>query len=148
MAGADERGKDGPREGRAQPMTEQAPPDNPGAEASGRQAPRGAAAARATGPGARPSGKGQLRREKILAAAIRHVARNGGRGTSLAQIATEAGVTQQGLLYYFPSKDELSCCTLPSISATSATLFPASLPGKGWNSSTGSWIASAGGARS
>src|SRR5689334_13293500 len=107
MAGADERGKDGPREGRAQPMTEQAPPDNPGAEASGRQAPRGAAAARATGPGARPSGKGQLRREKILAAAIRHVARNGGRGTSLAQIATEAGVTQQGLLYYFPSKDEL-----------------------------------------
>ena len=88
-------------------MTEQAPPDGPGAEASGRQAPRGAASARATGPGARPSGKGQLRREKILAAAIRHVARNGGRGTSLAQIATEAGVTQQGLLYYFPSKDEL-----------------------------------------
>ena len=55
----------------------------------------------------RSSGKGQRRREKILAAAIRHVARNGGRGTSLAQIATEAGVTQQGLLYYFPSKDEL-----------------------------------------
>jgi AcrR family transcriptional regulator len=88
-------------------MTEQAAPDEPDAEASGRQAPRGAASARAAGPGVRSSGKGQRRREKILAAAIRHVARNGGRGTSLAQIATEAGVTQQGLLYYFPSKDEL-----------------------------------------
>src|SRR5580704_10850318 len=88
-------------------MTEQALPDEPDAGAPGRQAPHGAASARATGPGAPPSGKGQRRREKILAAAIRHVARNGGRGTSLAQIATEAGVTQQGLLYYFPSKDEL-----------------------------------------
>ena len=88
-------------------MTEKAPPDDPGAEVAGRQAPRGSASARAAGPAARPSGRGQRRREKILAAAIRHVARNGGRGTSLAQIATEAGVTQQGLLYYFPSKDEL-----------------------------------------
>src|SRR5580704_16693346 len=88
-------------------MTEQALPDEPDAGAPGRQAPHGAASARATGPGAPPSGKGQRRREKILAAAIRHVARNGGRGTSLAQIAAEAGVTQQGLLYYFASKDEL-----------------------------------------
>jgi len=88
-------------------MTEKAPPDDPGAEVAGRQAPRGSVSARAAGPAARPSGRGQRRREKILAAAIRHVARNGGRGTSLAQIATEAGVTQQGLLYYFPSKDEL-----------------------------------------
>jgi AcrR family transcriptional regulator len=88
-------------------MTEQALPDEPDDEASGRRTPRAAASARAAGPGVRSSGKGQRRREKILAAAIRHVARNGGRGTSLAQIATEAGVTQQGLLYYFPSKDEL-----------------------------------------
>src|SRR6201995_6125679 len=88
-------------------MTEQAAPDEPDAEASGRQAPRGGASARAAGPGVRSSGTGRRRRENTLAAAIRHVARNGGRGTSLAQIATEAGVTQQGLLYYFPSKDEL-----------------------------------------
>ena len=88
-------------------MTEQAAPDEPDAEASGRQAPRGTASGRASGPGVRSSGKGRRRREKILAAAIRHVARNGGRGTSLAQIAAEAGVTQQGLLYYFRSKDEL-----------------------------------------
>lgn len=71
------------------------------------QASRGAAPARAAGAGMPSSGKGQQRREKILAAAIRHVARNGGRGTSLAQIAAEAGVTQQGLLYYFASKDDL-----------------------------------------
>jgi len=89
-------------------MTEQAPPDELDAEAAERPAPRGTASARAAaGPGTRSSGRGQRRREKILAAAIRHVARNGGRGTSLAQIATEAGVTQQGLLYYFPSKDAL-----------------------------------------
>jgi AcrR family transcriptional regulator len=88
-------------------MTAHAPPDEPDADASGQQGPRGTTSARATGSGGRPSGKGQRRREKILAAAIRHVARNGGRGTSLAQIATEAGVTQQGLLYYFASKDEL-----------------------------------------
>jgi len=57
--------------------------------------------------GARQSRKGQWRRKQILAATIRLVARNGGRGTSLAQIASEAGVTQQGLLYYFPTKDDL-----------------------------------------
>src|SRR3954452_21397748 len=51
--------------------------------------------------------KGEWRRGKILTATIRLVARNGGRGTSLAQIASEAGVTQQGLLYYFPTKDDL-----------------------------------------
>lgn len=55
----------------------------------------------------RPSRKGQWRRDKILTATIRLVARNGGRGTSLAEIAREAGVTQQGLLHYFASKEAL-----------------------------------------
>src|ERR1700759_2915093 len=55
----------------------------------------------------RASRKGTWRRGQILSATIRLVARNGGRGTSLAQIASEAGVTQQGLLYYFPTKDDL-----------------------------------------
>jgi AcrR family transcriptional regulator len=55
----------------------------------------------------RPSRKGQWRRDKILTATIRLVARNGGRGTSLAEIAGEAGVTQQGLLHYFASKEAL-----------------------------------------
>jgi AcrR family transcriptional regulator len=60
-----------------------------------------------TNAGTRPSRKGQWRRDKILAATIRLVARNGGRGTSLAEIAGEAGVTQQGLLHYFSSKGAL-----------------------------------------
>src|SRR3954462_11858088 len=55
----------------------------------------------------RASRKGTWRRGEILSATIRLVARNGGRGTSLAQIASEAGVTQQGLLHYFASKDDL-----------------------------------------
>jgi AcrR family transcriptional regulator len=55
----------------------------------------------------RASRKGEWRRGEILSATIRLVARNGGRGTSLAQIASEAGVTQQGLLHYFASKEEL-----------------------------------------
>src|SRR6201996_5696698 len=88
-------------------MSEKASPDEPGTGATGRPSSPGTTSPRAASPGVRSSGKGQRRREKILAAAIRHVARNGGRGTSLAQIAAEAGVTQQGLLYYFPSKDEL-----------------------------------------
>src|ERR1700750_714563 len=58
-------------------------------------------------PEVRSSPKGQRRRQQILDAAIPLIARNGGRGTSLAQIATEAGVTQQGLLHYFPSKEDL-----------------------------------------
>ena len=57
--------------------------------------------------GSGQSRRGQWRRDRILAATIRLVARNGGRGTSLAEIAGEAGVTQQGLLHYFPSKDAL-----------------------------------------
>ncbi len=66
----------------------------------------GSATAR-TGAATRQSRKGEWRRDRILAATIRLVARNGGRGTSLAEIAGEAGVTQQGLLHYFSSKDAL-----------------------------------------
>jgi AcrR family transcriptional regulator len=57
--------------------------------------------------GSAASSRGQWRRDRILAATIRLVARNGGRGTSLAEIAGEAGVTQQGLLHYFASKEAL-----------------------------------------
>src|SRR4029079_10868348 len=57
--------------------------------------------------GPQPSRRGAWRRDKILTATIRLVARNGGRGTSLAQSAVEPGVTQQGLLHYFASKEAL-----------------------------------------
>jgi AcrR family transcriptional regulator len=39
--------------------------------------------------------------------AQRLVTRNGGRGTTLGQIAQEAGVTTAGLLHHFESKEQL-----------------------------------------
>lgn len=51
--------------------------------------------------------KGEDRRQRILLAAQRLLTRNGGRGTSLGQIAREAGVTPAGLLHHFESKDQL-----------------------------------------
>jgi AcrR family transcriptional regulator len=51
--------------------------------------------------------KGEDRRQRILAAALRLMTRNGSKGTSLGQIAREAGVSPAGLLHHFESKDQL-----------------------------------------
>ncbi len=51
--------------------------------------------------------KGEDRRHRILAAAQRLMTRNGSRGTSLGQIAREAGVSPAGLLHHFESKEQL-----------------------------------------
>jgi len=51
--------------------------------------------------------KGEDRRQRILTVAQRLVARNGGRGTTLSQIAREAGVSAAGLLHHFESKEQL-----------------------------------------
>ena len=51
--------------------------------------------------------KGEDRRARILRVAERLLARNGWRGTSLAQIAKEAGVSAAGLLHHFESKEQL-----------------------------------------
>ena len=51
--------------------------------------------------------KGEDRRQRILLAAQRLLTRNGGRGTSLGQIAREAGVSPAGLLHHFESKEQL-----------------------------------------
>ena len=51
--------------------------------------------------------KGEDRKQRILAVAQRLLARNGGRGTTLGQIAQEAGVTPEGLLHHFESKEQL-----------------------------------------
>jgi AcrR family transcriptional regulator len=51
--------------------------------------------------------KGEDRRQRILTVAQRLVTRNGGRGTTLGQIAQEAGVTTAGLLHHFESKEQL-----------------------------------------
>jgi AcrR family transcriptional regulator len=51
--------------------------------------------------------KGRERREEILAAADAAFAKHGFRGTSLATIAQEVGLSQPGLLHHFPSKEHL-----------------------------------------
>ena len=47
------------------------------------------------------------RRDAILEAALELFAERGYRGATLAAIARRAGLTQQGLLHYFPSKENL-----------------------------------------
>ena len=51
--------------------------------------------------------KGDDRKQRILAVALRLLTRNGWRNTTLAQIAKEAGVTPAGLLHHFESKEQL-----------------------------------------
>ena len=51
--------------------------------------------------------KGAERRAAIIAAAAGLFAEEGYRGASLASVASKAGLTQPGLLHYFPSKEAL-----------------------------------------
>lgn len=73
------------------PVTEPSAPGRPGSEqAAGRtRARRGA------------------RREEILATALELFAERGYRGATLAAVAERVGLTQQGVLHYFPTKDLL-----------------------------------------
>jgi len=52
-------------------------------------------------------GKSAITREKILDAAIRLFSRRGYRGTSVADIAKEAGVAKSAVFWYFGTKDGL-----------------------------------------
>ena len=51
--------------------------------------------------------RGVERRRAIVDAAIEHFAQNGYRGTAIADIAKQAGVTTGGLLHHFGSKEAL-----------------------------------------
>ncbi|MGW7575119.1 TetR/AcrR family transcriptional regulator [Streptomyces sp. NPDC054765] len=67
---------------------------------------------RGGGAGARRGGGGREaqraeRRETILEAAMQLIAERGYRRTSLAAVAERAGLTQQGLLHHFPTKELL-----------------------------------------
>ncbi len=64
----------------------------------------------ASPPSAAPSRRRanpEQRRAEILAAALEIFAERGYRGASLAVVADRVGLTQQGLLHYFPTKDAL-----------------------------------------
>lgn len=77
-------------------------------------------------PATADSPKGAARRRLIVETATRLIARNGSRGTSLAQIAHESGVSQPGLIYYFPTKDDLLHAALDARDAVEeAALIPA-----------------------
>ncbi|MGW1162877.1 TetR/AcrR family transcriptional regulator [Streptomyces sp. NPDC002513] len=47
------------------------------------------------------------RRAEIVRAALEVIAERGYRGASMAAVAERVGLTQQGLLHYFPTKDAL-----------------------------------------
>jgi len=51
-------------------------------------------------------------RERVLRAALRAIATNGYRGSALAAIAADAGLTTAGLLHHFPSKEHLLVAVL------------------------------------
>lgn len=58
-------------------------------------------------PAYEEEGKEVTSRQKILEVAARLIMEKGVRGTSLADIAREAGISKGTLFYHFPSKDEL-----------------------------------------
>jgi AcrR family transcriptional regulator len=62
-------------------------------------------------PGTRQP-RGRKRRAEILQAARKFFAQHGFRGTSLAKLAEEVGITDAGLLYHFPTKNALLLAVL------------------------------------
>ncbi|GAA4921095.1 TetR/AcrR family transcriptional regulator [Streptomyces coeruleoprunus] len=56
--------------------------------------------------------RSEARRADILRAAFEVIAERGYRGASLAAVAERAGLTQQGLLHHFPSKEALLVAVL------------------------------------
>ncbi|WP_329116810.1 TetR/AcrR family transcriptional regulator [Streptomyces sp. NBC_01465] len=59
-----------------------------------------------------PSARNEERRAEILRAALEVIAERGYRGASLAAVAERVGLTQQGLLHYFPTKEALLVAVL------------------------------------
>jgi AcrR family transcriptional regulator len=56
--------------------------------------------------------RSEAARQRVLEAALRALAVNGYQGSSLASIATAAGMTTAGLLHHFPSKEQLLIAVL------------------------------------
>ncbi|OIJ66224.1 TetR/AcrR family transcriptional regulator [Streptomyces mangrovisoli] len=64
------------------------------------------------GMSARERVRSEERRAEIVRAALEVIAERGYRGTSLAAVAERVGLTQQGLLHHFPTKDALLVAVL------------------------------------
>lgn len=67
--------------------------------------------------------RGVERRRAIVAAATEHFAREGYRGTGIAAIAKEAGVTTGGVLHHFGSKEGLLVAVLQQRDRDAVTAF-------------------------
>jgi AcrR family transcriptional regulator len=65
-------------------------------------------------PEARPShsARSEAARQRVLQATLRAIAANGYQGSSLAAIASQAGLTTAGLLHHFASKEQLLVAVL------------------------------------
>jgi AcrR family transcriptional regulator len=56
--------------------------------------------------------RGEERRAEIVLAALEVIAERGYRGASMGAVAERVGLTQQGLLHYFPTKEALLVAVL------------------------------------
>lgn len=56
--------------------------------------------------------RGEDRRAELLRAALEVIAERGYRGASLSAVAERVGITQQGLLHHFPTKEALLIAVL------------------------------------
>ncbi|MFB7245080.1 TetR family transcriptional regulator [Streptomyces populi] len=70
--------------------------------------------------------RSEERRAEIVRAALEVIAERGYRGASLAAVAERVGLTQQGLLHHFPTKEALLVAVLRERDQWDA------LPGAGW----------------
>lgn len=80
-----------------------------------RHAPGGSAGASSGGAGrggGRRGARGGERRAEIVRAALEVIAERGYRGATLGSVAERVGLTQQGLLHYFPTKEALLVAVL------------------------------------
>lgn len=64
------------------------------------------------GEGSSRAARSEDRRAEIIRAALEVIAERGYRGTSMAAVAERVGLTQQGLLHYFPAKEALLIAAL------------------------------------
>ena len=69
--------------------------------------------------------RSEERRAEIVRAALEVIAERGYRGASLAAVAERVGLTQQGLLHYFPTKDALLVAVLEERDQWDADADPA-----------------------
>lgn len=82
-----------------------------------------------------PGADGAARREEILNTAAELFSTEGYRGMSMSRIARACGMSQTGLVHYFPTKDDLLRAVLGRRTAVHSAryLLPASERPRGWD---------------